>query len=134
MTDHIPMCMFAAIPGHKLPWFAPEGEPARSQARFTAAMQGKDGPDSGYMPTEWASTAFGKGFGAVGGLKMHEWLLLAGPIGKYGLHGAIPDHNVAQLIFTYLDLLGSLWAKSFTREELQSIVTRSKQLLADLEA
>ena len=86
------------------------------------------------MPTEWASTAFGKAFGAVGGLKMHEWLLLAGPIGKYCLHGAMPNSEVAQIVFTYLDLLGSLWAKSFTREQVLNLVLRSKQLLSDLEA
>lgn len=128
--------MLAAIRKHTLPWLAPEAAAARIQARFKAAKpsQGVPGPDGAYMPTEWASTAFGKAFGAVGGLKMHEWLLLAGPIGKFGLHGAIPSADVAQVIFTYLDLLGSLWAKSFTRQQVADLVQSSKRLLADLEA
>lgn len=127
---------FAAIHKHVLPWLAPESWPARIQARFKAAKptQGTPGPDGAYMPTEWASTAFEKAFGAVGGLKMHEWLLLAGPIGKFGLHGVIPDANISQVVFTYLDLLGSLWAKSFSRQQVADLVQSSKRLLADLEA
>lgn len=127
--------LFAAVNG-ELPWLASEGAPERIQGRFasiTASQLASAGPAVSCMPTEFASTAFQKGFGTPGTLKSHEWLLLAGPIGKYALQDAIPGREQRNTVFMYLDLLGSLWAKSFTRSALDQLIKSARMLLADLE-
>ena len=90
-------------------------------------------PDGGaLMPEELATADFQKGFGAPGSLKSHEWLLLAGPLGKYALQGCIQGRE-ARVVFAYLDFLGALWAKVFRRDHVEALISQGRRLLAQLE-
>ena len=52
-----------------------------------------------------ASVAFVKAFGGSGALKTSEYLLLAGPTGKFIMQGSMhPEQQ--RVVFRYLDLLG----------------------------
>lgn len=84
------------------------------------------------MPEELASTDFEKAFQAGGSLKSHEWLLMAGPVGKYALHGCVHGKE-ARLIFAYLEFLGALWGKAFRREYVETLISNGQRLLAQLE-
>ena len=60
------------------------------------------------LPSGCTHIQFEKALGMPGSLKTSEYLLLAGPIGKYILEGGMhPEQQKA--VFEYLDLLGSLW-------------------------
>lgn len=67
-----------------------------------------------------------------GSLKTSEYLLLAGPIGKYILEGGMhPDQQTA--VFEYLDLLGSLWEKNISTERLSQLESDIPRVLENLE-
>ena len=86
-------------------------------------------PSAGLVPSKLYSTDFSKALGTPGKLKSHEWLLLAGPVGKYALHGRLHGKE-AKLVFAYLDFLGSLWANTFKCSSLDQLVSSGQQLLA----
>lgn len=72
------------------------------------------------LPSGYTHIEFEKALGLPGSLKTSEYLLLAGPIGKYILEGSM--HPAQQeAVFEYLDLLGLLWEKSITEEKLTNV-------------
>lgn len=84
------------------------------------------------MSTGLASVSFAKAFGSTGALKTSEYLLLAGPIGKYIMQDCL--HATQQrIVFQYLDLLGSLWEKSITLARLAEIEEQLPQVLTEME-
>ena len=84
------------------------------------------------IPSEFYGRHFEKGLGMPGALKSSEYLLLAGPVGKYLLQGCM--HSAQQAaVFDYLDLVGAFWEKTFTEERLQYIERQVPILLARLE-
>ena len=72
-----------------------------------------------------------KALGQPGILKSHEYLQLAGPIGKYLLEDCFhPPQQAA--VFEYLDILGSLWEKSMTDEQLDKLEADLPRVLTQL--
>lgn len=68
----------------------------------------------------------------AGRLKSSDYLLLAGPYGKCILEVCLhPEQQTA--VFEYLDLIGSLWRKTITDEELDHLETALPKILAELE-
>ena len=84
------------------------------------------------VPTAFASHHFEKGVGMPGSLKSSEYLLLAGPLGKFLLEGSMHAETQAA-VFRYLDLLGVFWEKTITEERSQQLEQQVPQVLADLE-
>ncbi len=84
------------------------------------------------LPSGVAPCHFEKALGEPGTLKASEYLLLAGPIGKYILEGCFHEEQ-QHVIFEYLDLLGILWQKSISLDQLQYVESAMPRLLTDLE-
>lgn len=62
------------------------------------------------LPPGIRSVEFEKAFGYPGKFKTWEYLLMAGPYGKYLLEDCFhPD--VQGVVFEYLDLIGLMWQK-----------------------
>ena len=100
--------------------------------RLKARLSAMQTDSHSCMYTGLASVAFSKAFGDSGSLKTSEYLLLAGPIGKYILHDCF--HPTQQrIVFEYLDLLGSLWEKSITLERLAEVEQQLPRLLTEME-
>ena len=84
------------------------------------------------LPSGYTHIEFEKALGEPGTLKTSEYLLLAGPIGKYILEGSM--HPLQQAaVFEYLDLIGSLWEKTITLERLEQLETDLPRVLTELE-
>ena len=79
-----------------------------------------------------ASVAWEKAFGEPGALKTADYLLMAGPIGKYIISGSLHAEQ-QQVVFRYPDLLGSLWEKSITPEQLDHIEAAFPEGLTEME-
>ena len=127
---------FAVVEDADLPWFCSDKQVSDMADRMAALATGRGETGSqkgGFMPSELASVDFTKAFGEPGSLKSHEWLLLAGPVGKYALAGHLKG-KIGSLVFAYLDFIGCLWSKTFRRDALAGMVESGRQLLADLEA
>ena len=63
------------------------------------------------LPPGIRSVEFEKAFGYPGKFKTWEYLLMAGPYGKYLLEDCFhPD--VQGVVFEYLDLIGLMWQKT----------------------
>ena len=78
------------------------------------------------------SVEFEKAFGEPGKIKTWEYLLLAGPYGKYLLEDCFsPD--VQEVVFEYLDLLGLMWQKSISAETLGHLEKRLPIVLTMME-
>ena len=111
-----------------LPFTCNAAQLATAQQR-SIAMRLKDSISC--MPTGVAHIQFEKALGMPGTVKTHEYLLLAGPIGKYLLEGCFhPDQQAA--IFEYLDIMGSLWEKSVTLKQLDQLERDIPRLLTQL--
>ena len=84
------------------------------------------------LPSGCTHIQFEKALGMPGSLKTSEYLLLAGPIGKYiyvgGMH---PEQQTAML--EYLDLLGSLWEKTISTQRLSQLESDIPRVLENLE-
>ena len=64
-------------------------------------------------------------------LKSSEWLQLAGPIGKWLLEDCChPEQQTAT--FEYLDILGSLWEKTITVQQLDKLEAAIPKVLTEL--
>ena len=88
-----------------LPWAFNSVQLSTSRQRCTAMRQ-RDSVSC--LPSGCTHIQFEKALGMPDSLKTSEYLLLAGPIGKYILEGGMhPEQQTA--VFEYLDLLGSLW-------------------------
>lgn len=85
-----------------------------------------------YLPLGMTAVHFEKAFGVGGQLKSAEYLLLAGPYGKYLMQGCFHS-EVQAAVFKYLDLLGLLWQKSISLAALDRLEAAMLKVLAELE-
>ena len=75
---------------------------------------------------------FKKAFGVGGQLKSAEYLLLAGPYGKYLMQGCFHP-EVQTVVFKYLDLIGQLWQKSLSLDMVAKLEKAIPEILTELE-
>ena len=88
--------------------------------------------EHGHMPKGWTSTNVRHCFSNPGWLKQHEWILLAGPLGKYALQGLLPAALEAPL-FAYLDLLTQLGAKEISAGSVSHLQENAAIALTQME-
>ena len=75
------------------------------------------------LPPGIRSVEFEKAFGYPGKFKTWEYLLMAGPYGKYRLEDCFhPD--VQGVVFEYLDLIGLMWQKTISSQQLSHLEHR----------
>ncbi len=87
---------------------------------------------SGGIPPGIRSVEFEKGFGYPGKFKTWEYLLMAGPYGKYLLEDCFhPDVQV--VVFQYLDLIGLMWQKTISSQQLNHLEHRMPIVLTLME-
>ena len=67
----------------------------------------------GHVPKNWTSPAVESCFDHPSYLRAHDWLLLAGPLGRYALQGILPPAMEA-ILFQYMEFLEKLTAKEFS--------------------
>jgi len=84
------------------------------------------------LPRGIASIEFEKAFGYPGKVITSEYLLLAGPYGKYLLEGCFHP-TVQVVVFEYLDLLGLMWEKTITDSTLKKLEHRMPIVLTMME-
>lgn len=85
------------------------------------------------LPLGMTAVHFEKAFGVGGQLKSAEYLLLAGPYGKYLMQGCFHS-EVQPAVFKYLDRLGLLWQKSrLSIAALDRLEAAMLKVLAELE-
>lgn len=87
---------------------------------------------NGHMPKGWTSTNVKHCFSNPGWLKQHEWMLLAGPLGKYALQGLLPA-TLETPLFMYLDLLARLGAKEISAASASSLQEDAAIALTQME-
>ncbi|DBA98245.1 TPA: hypothetical protein ACH3X1_001169 [Trebouxia sp. C0004] len=84
------------------------------------------------LPRGIASVEFEKAFGYPGKVITSEYLLLAGPYGKYLLEDCF--HPAVQaVVFEYLDLLGLMWEKTTMDSDLKKLESRLPIVLTMME-
>lgn len=88
--------------------------------------------EDGHMPKGWTSTNVKHCFSNAGWLKQHEWMLLAGPLGKYALQGLLPA-TLETPLFAYLDLLAQLGAKEISAASVSSLQENAAIALTQME-
>ena len=115
-----------------LPWACNKEQlqTLRLRCEFMTDSSGFD--DTICVPKELAGVHFEKGFGMPGASKSAEYLLLAGPMGKYILEGSMHAEQQAAK-FEYLNLLGVFWEKSISEERLQQLEQQVPIVLAKLD-
>ena len=86
----------------------------------------------GMLPSEIASTQLHLIFKTPGWLKMHDWILIIGPVMKYLLRGLLAPPQRGAL-FRYIDVLSRSWRRSITVECQQGLIRDAKIALADME-
>lgn len=65
-------------------------------------------------------------------LKMHDWMLLAGPIGKYALQGTMgPEQR--KVVFDDLDLLSAVWSRRISVRDAKALKDQAYWVMARLE-
>ena len=84
------------------------------------------------LPRGIASVEFEKAFGYPGKVITSEYLLLAGPYGKYLLEDCFHP-EVQVVVFEYLDLLGLMWEKTITDSDLRKLECRLSIVLTMME-
>ena len=84
------------------------------------------------LPRGIPSVEFEKAFGYPGKVITSEYLLLAGPYGKYLLEDCFHP-EVQAVVFEYLDLLGLMWEKTITDSDLRKLECRLPILLTMME-
>ena len=84
------------------------------------------------LPRGIASVEFEKAFGYPGKVITSEYLLLAGPCGKYLLEDCFHP-EVQAVVFEYLDLLGLMWEKTITDSDLRKLECRLPIVLTMME-
>lgn len=87
--------------------------------------------DVSSSPSGVASVCFDKAVGTAGNLKSSEYLLLAGPIGKYLLERCLSAVQAA--VFEYLHLIGLLCQKTISCQKLDQLEQRICVVLTQLE-
>lgn len=84
------------------------------------------------LPRGIASVEFEKAFGYPGKVITSEYLLLAGPYGKYLLEDCFHP-EVQAVVFEYLDLLGLMWEKTIMDSDLKKLESRLPIVLTMME-
>ena len=65
------------------------------------------------IPSKVRSIQFINAFDRIGTLKSADYIIRAGPIGKYQSYGCLRTRvQERKAIFNYLDIIGLLWAKT----------------------
>jgi hypothetical protein len=67
-----------------------------------------------------------------GSVKMSDWIVLAGPLGKFLLAGLL-ERDTQAVVFRYMDLVSSMWDKVISRERADCIAVEIKEVLALME-
>lgn len=86
----------------------------------------------GHVPRGWTSPSVEHCFDHPSYLKAHDWLLLAGPLGRYALQGLLPAAMEATL-FQYMDFLEKLTAKEFSAAIIPKLQTEAAVVLTQME-
>ena len=115
-----------------LPWAGTKDQIDVINQRCGVTSDARMFDDTICVPSELAGVHFEKGFGSPGALKSSEYVLLAGPMGKYLLEGCLHSEQEAA-VFQYLDLLGIFWEKTISEEQLQHLEKQVPVALAELE-
>jgi len=87
----------------------------------------------GVVPSPYSSLRFWKEFENPGHLKMHEHILMLGPLSKYLLQGMLGIEQ-QKALFKYIDALGILWCRVQEKDKLQDQVDGVCSALAAMEA
>lgn len=86
----------------------------------------------GHTPRAWSSTSIDQCFSMPSTLKMHDWMILAGPIGKYALQGMMGEKQRAA-VFAFFDLLSAVWCRRISVRDAQSLTSQAYRIMAELE-
>ena len=86
----------------------------------------------GMLPSEVAYVQLHQIFRNPSFLKMHDWLVVMGPILKYLLSGFL-GKSQRKAMFKYIDAVSRIWCKSITKADGKLLVTEVKTALADME-
>lgn len=103
------------------------------QQILTGIKRSRDLKAYGLLPAEVAYMQMDLVFKTPGWLKMHDWLVLAGPIMKYLLQDCF---HLAQrhVLFNYIDVLSRLWSRTVSDSSSAQLSIDTKAALADMEA
>ena len=129
LSVHKAACLIGGRPRLDLPWTA---TPAQQQAVVERCKGMRVRDEVCCLPHGMTAVHFEKAFGVGGQLKSAEYLLLAGPYGKYLMQGCFHS-EVQAAVFKYLDLLGLLWQKSISLDALDTLESAMLKVLAELE-
>lgn len=86
----------------------------------------------GHVPKCWTSPAVEECFDHPSYLRAHDWLLLAGPLGRYALQGLLPA-TMEVTLFQYMEVLEKLTAKEFSAAVVPKLQTEAAVVLAQME-
>lgn len=118
---------------HDLPWCGTKQQVDTIRGRCAVTTDRDQHDATICIPAEFAGHHFEKAFGMPGSLKSSEYLLMAGPMGKYLMEGCMHAEQQAA-VFEYLDLIGVFWEKTITEQRLQQLEQQMPKVLAKLEA
>ena len=96
------------------------------------AQRTRDIISCGMLPKEVAYAQLQYMFETPAFLKMHDWLIVTGPIMKYVLQDCFQPAQRKPL-FAYLDVLSRLWCKSTSDSHAETLLADVKVALADME-
>ena len=114
------------LPSGNLPFVLLPAEASRADARLKAMVE------EGHTPQAWAYSPLSKCFSQPSALKMHDWMLLAGPIGKYALQETMgPEQR--KVVFDYLDLLSAVWSRRISVRDAEALRDQAYWVMARLE-
>jgi hypothetical protein len=91
-----------------------------------------NGTGTGHVPKNWSSPNVKECFEHPSYLKAHDWLLLAGPLGRYALQGLLPA-SMEDTLFQYMEFLEKLTAKEFSAAVIPSLKVEAAVVLAQME-
>ena len=117
----------AQVPASRqLPFVLSGEQQAIAEARLRSMKM------EGHTPQAWSSTSIDQCFSMPSTLKMHDWMILAGPIGKYALQGMMGEKQRAA-VFAFFDLLSVVWCRRISVRDAQSLTSQAYRIMAELE-
>ena len=117
----------AQVPASRqLPFVLSGEQQAIAEARLRSMKM------EGHTPQAWSSTSIDQCFSMPSTLKMHDWMILAGPIGKYALQGMMGEKQRAA-VFAFFDLLSAVWCRRISVRDAQSLTSQAYRIMAELE-
>jgi len=87
----------------------------------------------GLLPGQVAYMQLHNIFTTPGWLKMHDWIIVTGPILKYLLQDFFFDRQ-REVLFNYVDCLSRLWCQTIDEASARQLAIDFKAALADMEA